>query len=103
MEEARRAVLDWCTEMGLHVYPERSSSGQGYHIWFFSTALRPYAVMRDALRAIARQAKLPVGVETYPMGASDAAGRWIPHALCVCNERERRREARVGTDLSRNR
>lgn len=83
LDDARRAVLETFAGLGLNAYAERSSSGNGWHVWTWADALLPYGVMRDALRAVAARAGLPK-VETYPMG-DDAGGRWIitPYYLAL--------------------
>lgn len=75
IQAAKHGILEACAGLDLHAYPERSSSGKGWHIWLFCSEGVPYKVMRDALRAITRRAGLSK-VETYPMG-TDGKGRWI--------------------------
>lgn len=88
MEEALRAVLECCARLGLHAYPERSSSGKGWHVWLWSDEVLPWETIRDALRAIANRAGLPSIVETYPRGARGAAGPWIitPYARALSGQ-----------------
>jgi len=90
MDAARRAVLECCAGLGLHAYPERSSSGKGWHIWLWADRALPWEVIRDALRAIATRAGLPSTVETYPRGARGAAGPWIitPYARALSGQRD---------------
>ena len=74
MEEVRCALLQACHTLNLTVYPERSSSGCGWHLWLFADESLKYGVMRDALRAILRHAG--VTAEVYPMGDTPRS-RWV--------------------------
>ncbi len=76
MEATKAAVLEAARERGLSVYLERSTSGKGWHLWLWSDAPLPYGVMRNALKGLARLAKLKASTEVYPMGDTPAS-RWV--------------------------
>lgn len=76
LDEARARTLAAAERLGLKVYPERSSRGNGWHVWTFADAELTWAEMRLALRALRRAANLPPSAETYPAG-EDAGSTWI--------------------------
>lgn len=67
---AARAVIAACEKYNLTPYLERSTRGNGWHVFVFSDAPISHAKMRQALRALRRVAGIVPSTETYPAGES---------------------------------
>ncbi|PYE48364.1 YfjI family protein [Deinococcus yavapaiensis] len=73
---AKERLLAECAALNVEVYPERSSSGRGCHVWLFTDDLVTYRDMRAALRFFVNRAALPASTEVFPKG-DDAASNWL--------------------------
>ncbi|HEX2863804.1 MAG TPA: hypothetical protein VHN99_04500, partial [Deinococcales bacterium] len=76
LKRAARALLNALTAEGVPAFPERSTRGNGWHLWVFTDRPVAYGTFRAALKRLVARAGLPAGTETYPAG-ENAASTWI--------------------------